>query len=190
MTTNDKDQRIRKFTLIITAYPIALIVVSIGVNLLVFGVTRPVLALPSMDILIALIASGLMLVFNHTWLMTATELTRLRHTMYATHEEWTANNARKEDVAEEGWIELERHHNAHRNATENTVYFAVLAFAVSIISPPTLMAQIWLIGFAIARIGYTYGALRRIAGLRQAAMTASLLAIYGLSSYLVLSLLA
>lgn len=186
----DRDKRIRKFTLIIKAYPIVLVLMGVAVNMLAFGVSAPALALPSREILAALIVSGVLLVLNHTWLMTATELTRLRHTMYATHEEWAQNGVRKEDVDEQGWIELERHHNAHRNATENTVYFVLLAPILCLISPSTLVAQTWLIGFAIARLGYTLGALRPMAGLRQAAMSFSLLALYGLTSYLVLSLFA
>lgn len=186
----DREKRVRKFSRIIIAYPVALIAIGLCVNMLVFGVTPPVLALPSREVLTALIVSGALLVLNHTWLMTATELTRLRHTMYATHEEWAQNGVRKEDVDAQGWIDLERHHNAHRNATENTVYFAFLALIVCLTSPPALMAQVWLICFALARLGYTLGALRPMAGLRQAAMSFSLLALYGLASYLALSLFA
>ena len=184
-----RDKRIRKYAVIIQAYPVVLILVSVVINLLAFGVEPFVLALPSTEIVWALTICGLLLVLNHTWLMTATELTRLHHNMYATHEEWTQNNARKEDVDEQGWIELERHHNAHRNATENTVYFIFLAFIVCITSPATLLAQVWLVCFAVARIGYTFGALRGRTGLRQASMSFSLLAIYGLASNLALSLL-
>lgn len=187
---SDQDKRIGKFTLIIIAYPIVLIAISLGVNVLGFGVRAPVLALPSQGLLVALAVSGILLLINHSWLMTATELTRLRHSMYATHEEWVQNGVRKEDVDERGWIELERHHNAHRNATENTIYFVCLAPLVCLTTPPTLLAQIWLITFAFARLGYTLGALRPMGGLRQLSMSVSLLALYGLASYLAVSLLA
>lgn len=176
--------------MIIKAYPLALILISLIINLVVFEVDSPVIALPSKQITWAIVVSGVLLVLNHTWLMTTTELTRLHYNMYATNEEWEDNNAKKEDVDGQGWIELERHHNAHRNATENTVYFVFLASIVCIVSPSTLMAQFWLICFAVARIGYTFGALRRMSTLRQISMSFSLLAIYGLSSYLVLSLIA
>jgi uncharacterized MAPEG superfamily protein len=183
----NRSSRIRKFTLIIATYPIAVFSIGLGLNLLVFGVEPVVVATPAAEIVGALILAAVLLVINHTWLMTATELTRLNHNMYASHEEWAENNARKDDVAAEGWIELERHHNAHRNATENTVYFVFMAFILSVISPPILAAQIWIVGFAVARLGYTFSALRGKSGLRGICMSLSLLALYGLTSYLALS---
>jgi uncharacterized MAPEG superfamily protein len=183
----DSQKRIRKFTLIITAYPVALILISMGLNFLAFGVAPLVVALPSADVVYALAIAGILLLLNHTWLMTATELTRLNYGISASHEEWAENGNRKQDVVEQGWIELDRHHNAHRNATENTVYFALLAFAVSMVSPSILSAQIWTIGFAVARLGYTYSALRGKSSLRGLFMSLSLLALYGLASYLILS---
>lgn len=185
----DQAARKRKFSLIITAYPVVLILISTAVNVLIFG-SRPVAVdLPSVGTVGALIFSGALLVLNHTWLMTATELTRLRFGMYATHEEWAENGVRKADVDETGWIELERHHNAHRNATENTVPFAFLAILVCLAAPAALLAQVWTISFAVARLGYTYGALRGRSGVRQLSMTLSLLALYGLADGLVLGLL-
>jgi len=188
MTGSEK--RIQKFTLIILAYPIALILISLGLNAFVFGVAPPIAALPPIQVVYALVISGALLVLNHTWLMTATELIRLNHNMYASHEEWAQNNAKKEDVSEQGWVELDRHHNAHRNTTENTVYFVFLAFIVSMVSPAILTAQIWIISFAIARLGYTFSALHGKSDLRGFFMSLSLLAIYGLTSYLALSLFA
>lgn len=185
----DHEMRIRKFTLIITAYPVVLIAISLIANLFIFDIVRPVIALPAQEIVRAMVIASILLVINHSWLMTSTELTRLRYRMYATPEEWADNGRRKDEVAEQGWTELERHHNAHRNATENTVYFASLAAVLAIVSPPILLAEIWLIGFAIARLGYTFGALRPMAGIRQLSMSLSLLALYGISSYLALSLL-
>lgn len=187
MTDNLK--RIRKFTWIITCYPIALIALGVLVNLFVFGVPALAVALPQSAVLAALAVSGLLLVLNHTWLMTATELARLNHNIYASPEEWSDANAREDDVLPEGWTALTRHHNAHRNATENTVLFAVLAAAFVLSSPGVVAAQVWLIGFGVGRLGYTYGALRGKSGLRGAFMSVSLIAMYGLSSHLVLSLL-
>jgi uncharacterized MAPEG superfamily protein len=186
----DSEKRIQKFTLIILAYPFALILVGVALNVFAFGVDPPIVALPSAYIVCALGIAAVLLVLNHTWLMTATELTRLNHNMYASHEEWAENGARKEDVTQRGWIELDRHHNAHRNATENTVYFGILAIVVSVISPSVLAAQIWFISFAIARLGYTFSALRGRSGMRGIFMSLSLLALYGLASYLALSFLA
>ncbi len=186
----DRESRVRRFTLIILAYPVVLILIGIGLNLFLFGFGPPVIALPTMAIVWALIVACTLLVFNHTWLMTATELTRLNYNIYASHEEWIQNNARKEDVSERGWTELERHHNAHRNTTENTVYFIILASLLSVVSPSVFAAQLWFIGFSVARLGYTFGALRGNSGLRGLFMSLSLLSLYGLTSYLVLSVLA
>lgn len=185
----EQASRIRKFTLIITAYPIALIALGLGLNVFVFGVDPAIAALPAPEIIWPLILAGILLVFNHTWLMTATELTRLNHNMYASPEEWAENNASKADVSPQGWAELERHQNAHRNATENTVYFAFLALLMAIVTPSILAAQTFMIGFAIARLGYTYSALRGKSALRGIFMSLSLLSIYGIAGYLVLSVL-
>jgi uncharacterized MAPEG superfamily protein len=188
MTGSEK--RIQTFRLIILAYPVVLILGSLSLNAFAFGVEPPVVVLPSIQVVCALVISTVLLVFNHTWLMTATELTRLNYNIHASHEEWAQNDARKEDVAQQGWIELDRHHNAHRNATENTVYFVFLAFVVSMVSPSILATQIWFIGFAVARLGYTFSALHGKSGLRGIFMSLSLLALYGLASYLALSLAA
>ena len=183
------DERIRKFTMIILAYPVALILIAVGLNAFVFGMTPLIVALPSPQTVSALIVAGVLLVLNHIWLMTATELVRLHHNMYASPEEWAQNGARREDVAQQGWEELERHHNAHRNATENTLYFVLLALAISVVSPSTLAAQTWIIGFAVARLGYTFSALRGRSDFRGVFMSLSLLAMYGLASYLALILI-
>jgi len=186
----DRESRVRKFGLIIVAYPVVLVLIGLGLNVFLFGIEPAAIALPAPAILWALVIAGTLLVLNHTWLMTATELTRLKYNMHASPEEWAENNARKEDVAEQGWIELDRHHNAHRNATENTVYFGVVAVIFSVVSPPVLAAQIWLVGFSVARLGYTFSALRGKPGLRGLFMSLSLLSLYGLTGYLVLSVVA
>lgn len=99
------------------------------------------------------------------------------------------SDAQQEEAPQQGRQELERRHNAHRNTTENTVYFILLAFIFSLISPSPLAAQIWLIGFAGARLGYTFSYLSAMSGARGVFMSLSLLCIYGLASYLVMSLL-
>ncbi|MGB1213410.1 MAG: MAPEG family protein [Pikeienuella sp.] len=184
-----KDQRIRKFTLIITGYPVALIAVALAINYFAFGIQPLHVALPSNEVVTALVVAAISLLLNHTWLMTTTELTRLNYDMHASHEEWKEAGARKEDVPKRGWVELERRHNAHRNATENTVYFGLLALTISIASPSILAAQVWIIGFAVSRLGYTYSALRGRSGLRGIFMSVSLLSLYGLAGYLGLALI-
>lgn len=186
--TKENDRK-RKFTLIILAYPIVLILISTAVNLFGFGVTPAVIALPSTQVIFTLVVTAVLLVLNHTWLMTTTELTRLNFDMYATPEEWNENGAKREQVSQEGWRELERRHNAHRNATENAVYFVLLAFVMSVISPTTLAAQAWVIGFAVARLGYTYCYLKGMSGARGIFMSLTLLGVYGLASYLAISVM-
>ncbi len=185
-----RESRVRRFSLIIIAYPVVLILIGLGLNVFLFEFGPPVVALPTPEIVWALVVASTLLVLNHTWLMTATELTRLNYNMYASHEEWIQNDTRKEDVAERGWIELDRHHNAHRNTTENTLYFIILASLLSFVSPSVFAAQLWFIGFSVARLGYTFSALRGNSGLRGLFMSLSLLSLYGLTSYLVLRVLA
>lgn len=185
----DDQKRTRKFTLILIGYPIALIIIGLVLNLLVFGVQPIQAALPTDDVLTALVIAAILMVINHSWLMTTTELTRLNYKMYASKEEWIEAGVRKEDVSSDGWVELDRRHNAHRNATENTVYFGFLALLICFITPVVLTAQVWIIGFAVGRLGYTYSALRGQSGLRGIFMTISLLSIYGLGGYLGLSLI-
>ena len=84
--------------------------------------------------------------------------------------------------------EVERRLNAHRNATENTVYFVLLAPVFVLVSPPLIAVQIWTLGFALSRLGYTYCYLFGKDGLRGIFMSLGLLAMYGMASYLLASL--
>lgn len=174
---------------IVTLYPVAVLLASLALNVFVFGVTPYAVALPSAWCLRALVVAAVLLVLNHTWLMTATELTRGRFKMHATPEEWAASGTSPDDGPRVGIRELERHHNAHRNATENTVYFGLLAALFAVASPSTAATQAWIIGFAVARLGYTYSYLRGRDDARGLFMTLTLLAMYGMASYLALSLL-
>jgi uncharacterized MAPEG superfamily protein len=171
-------------------YPFGLLLLAVLVNVFVFGVDAPAAALPSSGILDAVIAAVALLLINHTWLMTATELVRVRNAMHSTPEEWAASGRNKEDVPEEGWRELERRHNAHRNTTENTVYFAILSAVICFASPAVMAAQIWLMTFPLARLGYTYIYLSGKVALRGVFMSLSLLVIFGMATYLVMGLLS
>ncbi len=182
-------RRKRRFTLIILAYPVALIAISLVLNLLAFGIRPPVAALPGESIVAALVLAGALLLLNHTWLMTSTELTRLDHRLHATPEEWQASDISRDDIPPEAWRELERRHNAHRNATENTVLFGLLAMVFSLASPSPLAAQVWIIGFGLARLGYTFSYLRGKDDLRGVFMSLSLLSLCGMSGYLLVGLL-
>ena len=182
------DKRTRKGMVIVAMYPVVVCLVSVAVNLWAFGVTPIAVALPSAACIQALAIAAILLTFNHTWLMTATELTRVRFKMFATPEEWAASGSKPEDASAEGVRELQRNHNAHRNATENTAGFLLLAVVFALTSPSDLAAYTWIVGFAVARIGHAYGYLARNDSIRGLFMSVGLLAMYGLASHLALGL--
>ena len=99
-------------------------------------------------------------------------------------------NPGPQDAPEEGVRELARRHNAHRNTTENTVYFALLTMIFASVTPTPAAAQAWIVGFALARVGYSYGYLAGKDNVRGIFMSLSLVAMYGMASYLVISLFA
>lgn len=185
-TAEHKPQQ--RTNLIVKAYPFAVLLVGVVLNWWVFGVNPAAVALPSAECIRALIIAVVLLVINHTWLMTTTELTRVRFKMFSTPEEWAASGTRSQDSPEEGVSELQRRHNAHRNATENTIYFVMLALVFVFISPTSVAAQTWIIGFPVARLGYTWSYLAGKDNVRGLFMSLTLLAMYGMASYLVMSL--
>ena len=148
------------------------------------------MALPSNDVVISLAISAALLVVNHTWLMTTTELTRVKFGMSATPEEWATSGRNRDDTTKLGLDELERRQNTHRNTTENVVYFALLAPVFVLVSPPTLAVQVWVIGFGMGRLGYTYSFLSGRTGPRGFFMSLSLVSMYGMASYPLMSLLS
>ncbi len=175
---------------IVKAYPLGVLLVGVVLNLFVFGVNPAAAALPSIECIRALVIAAVLLTVNHTWIMTTTELTRDRFKMYSTPEEWAASGTSRQDAPDEGSRELERRHNAHRNTTENTIYFILLALVFVLVSPTAIAAQAWIIGFPVARLGYTYSYLAGKDGARGLFMSLSLLAMYGIASYLAISLVA
>lgn len=183
------NSRIQKFTRIIVGYPIVLLMISTALNVFAFGVAPIAMELPAPPVTFILIVSAVLLLANHTWLMTSTELTRLNHKMYATPEEWEQNKTSRQDVSPQGWQELDRRHNAHRNTTENTIYFILLALIMSVVTPTIIAAQIWIGMFGLARLGYTYCYLTGKSGARGIFMSLTLLSLYGMASYLVIGLL-
>lgn len=182
------DKGLRRTMTIVKAYPLILVAIGIVLNLFVFGVDPSAVTLPSAASTNALVIAAILLTVNHTWLMTTTALTRARFKIHSTPEEWAASRTSPDDISEEGRIELELRHNAHRNTTENTIYFILLALIFAFISPTAVAAQAWIVGFAIARLGYTYGYLTGKDGARYIFMSLSLLAMYGMASYLAISL--
>ena len=190
MTLNTEEMKRQKRTMsIVVIYQIVVILLSVALNIFVFEVHPFVVTLPSNELFQTLIIATVLLVLNHTWLMTATELTRARFKMYSTPEEWLASGTNREDATKKGISELERHHSTHQNTTENVVYYVLLAFIFVFSSPPIIVATVWLVGFAVARLGYTYSYLYGKDNARGLFMSLSLLAMYGLASYLVMSLI-
>lgn len=185
--TQDKNHK-QRFRLIIVLYPIALLAASIIMNVLFWGVRPAEISLPTNAIVLALGLATLLLVINHSWLMTSTELTRLNYDLYATPEEWQASGHDPQNVSKIAADALARNHNAHRNATENTVYFVCAAFVFSLVSPPPIAALTWLIGFAVGRVGHAGAYLAGKDGVRGIFMSVSLVSLYGLCSYFVISL--
>ena len=183
---NDKRRRV---SLIVIGYPFALFIIGLAINIWGFGVKPAVQALPSSEHIWALAISAALLVINHAWLMTTTELTRVKFRMYATPEEWENSKTSPKDIPKLGWQELERHHNAHRNTTENVVYFVFLAAILTVTSPDIWAVQTWGIGFAVARLGYSYSYISGRDNLRGLFMSLSLLAMFAMASYLLVSVI-
>lgn len=176
------------FIWIIVIYPVVLLLISVSLNYFLFEINSFVIAPPSAEFIRSLIVAGTLLVFNHTWIMTATELVRTKFKIHSTPEEWAKSGSSAVDVSEEGVSELERHHDTHLNTTENTIYFIFLALPFVFVSPPSVTVSVWVIGYAVARLGYTYGFLFGKDGVRGFFMTLGLLAMYGMASYLVVCL--
>ena len=173
---------------VILVYPVVLLLISLSLNYFLFGVKSCVIALPSIEHIRSIIIAAVLLTINHTWIMTATELVRAKFKIHSTPEEWEKKGSNYNDVAEEGVRELKRHHDTHLNTTENTIYFILLALPFIFVSPPAAAITVWFIGYAIARIGYTYSFLSGNDGARGLFMTLGLLSMYGIASYLVVCL--
>lgn len=178
-----------RVALIILVYPFALMVAAAALNLLLLGVAPLHIALPEAPQLQPMLIAALMVLGGHVWLMTSTELTRLKYGLFATPEEWAARGLDPQNASLEGQRELERRHNAHRNLTENTVYFAIFAALFLLVTPSAMAGWVWPIGFAVGRLGHCYSYLSGRDGLRGLFMSLSLLSLFGVASYLVILLL-
>lgn len=189
MTSSTDDKRNEfKIYLILLGYPIVLLLVGFSLNHFLFEIKPYVIALPSKEHISAFVIAAVLLTINHTWIMTATEIIRTKFKIHSTPEEWIKSGSSESNVLDEGVSELKRCHDTHLNTTENSIYFALLGLPFILVSPPVLVAIIWLVGYAVARLGYTYGFLYGKDGTRGLFMSLSLLAMYGMASYLVASL--
>jgi len=175
--------------LFVKLYPFALILVSFALTVSL-GIEPYVITLPSPEGMQAALISIVLLLINHTWLMTATELTRGKFKLQATPEEWAEKGQTADDASKEGLQELTRHHNAHRNTTENTLYFVLLATLFLLTSPSVHALYVLLVGFSVARLGYTYSYLVGNTNLHGIFMSLTLIATYSLALSLLVRIFA
>ncbi len=183
------DDRKKRIARIIIAYPFALIAISLTLNLLLFDVQSAAISVPSRMTMLSLSVAVVLLIANHIWLMTATELTRLHYNLHATPEEWAQSGRTEEYASGEGLRELARHHNAHRNTTENLIYFVAAGFVFSLISPSEWAAVVWIFGFIFGRLGHTYAFLYGKSDIRGVFMSLSLMSLFGMICYTIISLI-
>lgn len=184
---NSRNNETRMY-FILFGYPIALTLISVLLNIFIFNVNPYIVSLPSVDTISSIVLAAVLLTINHTWIMTATEIVRAKYKIYSSPEEWRKNGINEHNVKEEGIKELKRHHDTHLNTTENTIYFALLIIPFILVSPPILAATVWIVGYAIGRLGYTYGFLYGKDAVRGLFMSISLLTMYGMATYLIVGL--
>lgn len=173
----------------IKAYPLALTLIAIAINIFLLGVNPHHISLPTKELIYTINISAILLIINHTWIMTVTELSRARHGLYATTEEWEASGKATDQTSKTGLKEVERHHNIHRNTTENTIYYILLSAIFMVITPNMQTAYIWILLFPLSRLGYTYSYIKGNTSFRGIFMSLGLLSIYGMATYLALSML-
>jgi uncharacterized membrane protein YecN with MAPEG domain len=174
---------------IIKLYPWVLLIVAVSLNYL-FDTMPLMVQIPSLELITLISCSAFVLVANHTWIMTVTELTRNRHKVFATPEEWIASGRLKSDITKKAEFEIERCLNTHRNTTENVVYYILLLFVFSLVSPNPIAAWVWILMFPISRVGYSYSYFSGKDNSRGVFMSLSLLSMYGMASYLAVALLS
>ena len=173
---------------IVKIYPFAVLLIAIALNFL-FGIAPVNTAIPTNEFLALLSCSAIILVLNHSWIMTVTELTRNRYNLFASPEEWLTKGCKKADVSEKGHFEIERCLNTHRNTTENIVYYILFVFIFAFASPSQIAAWVWILAFPFSRLGYTYSYFTGNDNLRGLFMSLTLLSVYGMASYLAFGLL-
>lgn len=171
----------------ILIYPPVLILIALVINFF-SGVTPLQIALPSGDIVSAAVISLVLLVINHSWLMTTTEIARHESQLFASPEEQQGvSSNHKIDISLEK--EVKRRLNIHRNTTENIPYYLMGLMLILFVSPPVSLATCWVVLFPIARLGYTYAYLKGSDSIRGIFMSLGLLSVYGFATYLLLSLI-
>jgi len=120
---------------IIKVYPFGMLVFAIVLNF-IFGIDSIQISNPSRELLGVISFAAIILVINHSWIMTVTELTRNRYKIFASPEERILSGYDKLDVTRKGSFEIERCLNTHRNTTENIVYYILFLFCFLCITQP------------------------------------------------------
>lgn len=173
-----------KFYLAIVGYPIVVAGVALLINRYALPAAVQNALWPEQMLLLAFAFSTGLLWLNHCWIMTATELARLKHGIYVVPEEVPPAEQATYAPSPDGMADVGRCQNIHRNTTENSVYFFPLAIGLLLV--PVLDktevggAAFWFGAYALARLGYTFAYLRAKTGLRSLCMTVTLLANFGL----------
>ena len=116
-----------KLPMIVIFYPVVLAVVAMAINLLSFSNISLELSLPSVSLTKIYVITAALMLINHLWVMTTTEIVRTRYRIWATPEEWDKAGDDPGAIDHIGRRELQRQHNAHRNSTENSVIFLFIA---------------------------------------------------------------
>lgn len=168
---------------IIKVYPFGVLALALAFNFM-FGIEPVQISNPTKELIGLIACAAIILVINHSWIMTVTELTRNRFKIFASPEEWVSSGHRKIDVSEKGNFEIERCLNTHRNTTENVVYYILLLAVFSLVSPSQSAAWAWILVFPISRLGYTYSYFTGNDNTRGIFMSLSLLSIYGMAAYM------
>ena len=121
--------------------------------------------------------------------MTKTELTRIDYGIATAPEDATETRVLLDQASQDAKVALARAHRTHQNATENTVYFSLMVPLFLMSSPSGLAVWLWLIGFSLGRLGHSMGYLMARTALRGLAMSVSLISLYGMATYLLLSVI-
>ena len=96
----EPDSRRQGVSKIVIAYPFGVLAIALAINLLCFEISGFEASIPGQLSLSAFALAAIVFCLNHSWLMTATELTRVRYHMYATPEEWKANGTSIDDISQ------------------------------------------------------------------------------------------
>eukprot|EP01083_Nonionella_stella_P109081 317694_1 len=173
--------------IIVTIYPFVILVIGVmvvHVLSIIFGIDINAfeVQLPSEAMLRDVVISAVLLTINHSWIMTSTELTRLKYGLCATSEECEKQGKDPDHASKEGLREVKRRHNIHRNTTElkyDLLRVIGHCFCVCI----TLKNCISCLDFIVSNCptGYTTAYILKNTDVRGFCMTLSLLSMYGMA---------